>query len=369
MSWLMILVAVVPPVIIMLLIYAKDKHEKEPPGLLFKCALFGAISVLFSLLLEQFTMAVIPKITFSSSSVLYYFVLAFVGVAAVEETGKYLALRLATWRNPNFNYTFDGIVYSVYASLGFALVENIVYVINHGLQTGLMRAITAIPGHASFGVYMGFFYGYAKFYEVAGNRNKMRTNLWLGWLTAVLLHGFYDFLAFNSRETTMVLFFVFIVVVDIVVIFQIFRSAKNDTPIYRTYQQPPYQMQFRQVYQNPCYVQPAQGTYRAPTYLQQQYGMYPPVNPYVQPGAGVGRVNPYSQPGAGAGGANPYVQPGAGVGRANPYSQQNGGYNGVRGMNDRTSQGYGGQNGMTGRPSANYGHSSDPEGETGELHR
>ena len=333
-SWLMIVVAVVPPIVIMLLIYAKDRHEREPIGLLLLCALSGALSVLFSLLLEELSMTIISKTLYSAHPNVQYAVLAFLGIAAVEETGKFLALRLTTWKNRHFNYTFDGIVYSVYVSLGFALVENIIYVIGHGMQTGLLRAITAIPGHASFGVYMGFFYGYAKFYEVAGNRSKKTQNLWFGWLSAMLLHGFYDFFALRGTQASMVFFMAFIIAMDVIVIVQVFRSAKNDTPIYRAYRQPPYRMQFQQVYQNPYYAQQMQGTYRAPVYLQQQYGT-PPGGAYGSSGGGqrspyAPQSSPYGPQGGGQG--SPYGPQGGGQGSSyaprggngNPYAQQGG---------------------------------------------
>ncbi len=349
-SWVMIAVAVIPPLLLMIFITIKDKHDKEPLGLLVKCGIFGALSVLFSILFESMTMELIPKMMHTSSSIAYYAVLAFVGIAAVEETGKFLALRLATWKNRNFNYTFDGIVYSVYTSLGFALVENIVYVVRHGMKTGFLRAVTAIPGHASFGVYMGFFYGYAKFYEVAGNKSKKTMNLWLGWLVATILHGLYDFFALSGTEATMVLFFVFIIALDIIVMVQVHRSAKNDTPIYQAYQQPLYRMQFSQVYQNPYYAPRVQG-YRAPVYLQQQYGNYGqnpynPQNPYGQinlngPGGAYGqnaynRQNPFDRP-------NPYGQ--------NPYGQNPNGQN-PNGQNPYGQNNYGQQN-IYGQPNAN----------------
>ena len=375
-SWVMIAVAVIPPLLLMIFINKKDKHDKEPLGLLFKCAFFGALSVIFSLIGEEITMRVIPDVMHSTSSIAYYAVLAFLGVAVVEETGKYLALRLATWRDPNFNYTFDGIVYSVYASLGFALVENIVYVIRFGGATGLLRAVTAIPGHASFGVYMGFFYGNAKFYEVAGNRSKKSFNLWMGWLTAVILHGFYDFFAMSHTDASAIFFFAFIIGLDVIVIVQVFRSAKNDTPIYQTYRAPMYQMQFRQVYQNPYYAQQMQGAYRAPVYLQQQYGGPAPgygaqnpyaaagqstvANPYVQNGQGYG-ANPNAQGGQGYR-ANAYAQNGQGYG-ANPYAQNGQGY----GANPYAQNGQNYGAGPYGQAAQNV--PMDPEGETGHLRR
>ena len=275
-SWVMIAVAVIPPLLLMIFIYRRDKHEREPKGLLFKCAALGALSVITALIGEAATMGIIESVFSGKSIYLYYFVEAFFGVAIVEEAGKFLMLRLGTWKNRHFDYTFDGIIYSVFVSLGFALVENILYVIQNGFSTGIIRAVTAIPGHAAFGVYMGYYYGLAKFWEVAGDKKKCRRNLWAGWLIATILHGFYDFCALSGKPALMILFFVFIVAMDIAVIVQVIKSSKNDTPIYRTYQRPMYQMSFQQAYQNPY------GT-QQPQYLQYQYG-----NPY----GGAQAVNP-----------------------------------------------------------------------------
>jgi RsiW-degrading membrane proteinase PrsW (M82 family) len=333
-SWLLFLFAVIPPIILMIFIYTRDKHEREPIGLLVKCGAFGALSVIFAFLGEQLTMYLINTGLSNAHRLVGIAVTAFLGVAVVEETGKFLALRLATWKNRYFNYTFDGIVYSVFVSLGFALVENILYVVQYGTGTALLRAITAIPGHASFGVYMGYYYGLAKFYEVAGDRKKKRNYLWLGWLSATLLHGFYDFCALSGNQVLTVIFLVFIVALDIVVLVQIHTASKNDTPIYRTYQQPVYRVPFYQAYQTPYYGQVPgnQGPYQ-PTYLQQQYGHYvnPYANPYANPNTnpqvpGAGQRNPYANPYA-----NSYVNPqtpaqGAGqrtgqrTGQGNPYA-------------------------------------------------
>ncbi len=326
MLWIMIAVAVIPPLLLMVFINSRDKHEKEPVGLLVKCAIFGALSVIFSIVMEMITLPMIQEAFYGRAGILMYFLEAFLGIAVVEETGKYIMLRLGTWKNPNFNYTFDGIVYSVYVSLGFALVENIVYVIQNGMETGFIRAVTAIPGHASFGVYMGYYYGLAKFWEVAGNKGKCRGNLWTGWLVAVLLHGFYDFCALSGKEGLLILFFVFIVAMDIAVVVQIVKSSKHDTPIYRTYQNTMYQVSFRQAYQNPY------GT-QQPQYLQYQYGnpmqMYlnhMPVNgPNYMPGNGPNRMpmNPNHMPVNG-----PNQMSGNGPNRMpvnpNPYAGMNG---------------------------------------------
>ncbi|MBQ9872469.1 MAG: PrsW family intramembrane metalloprotease [Eubacterium sp.] len=303
--WIMIAVAIIPPLLLMIFIYRRDKHEREPKGLLFKCAALGALSVITALIGEAATMGIIESVFSGKSIYLYYFVEAFFGVAIVEEAGKFLMLRLGTWKNRHFDYTFDGIIYSVFVSLGFALVENILYVIQNGFSTGLFRAVTAIPGHAAFGVYMGYYYGLAKFWEVAGDKKKCRRNLWAGWLIATILHGFYDFCALSGKPALMILFLVFIVAMDIAVIVQVIKSSKNDTPIYRTYQRPMYQMSFQQAYQNPY------GT-QQPQYLQYQYG-----NPYGGQVANPGMMNrpPY-------GGQMPPGQMNRGPVNQPPYGRQ-----------------------------------------------
>ncbi len=92
----------------------------------------------------------------------YTILLAFLVVAVVEEGTKFVFLKLRTWRDPNFNFRFDGIVYAVFVSLGFAAFENINYVLGYGLTVALPRAVLAIPAHMGFAVFMGLFYGRGK---------------------------------------------------------------------------------------------------------------------------------------------------------------------------------------------------------------
>ena len=96
------------------------------------------------------------------SSTAYNVLLYFIVVALSEEGFKYLLLKKRTWYSGEFNCQFDGIVYAVFVALGFALWENISYVLMYGLGTAAVRAVTAVPGHACFGVFMGAFYGLAK---------------------------------------------------------------------------------------------------------------------------------------------------------------------------------------------------------------
>ena len=144
--------AILPPLVLLLDIYRRDRVEKEPPKLLAALFFGGAVSVLPAALLERAGFALAGRIL-PAASVPHAALCCFAAVGLVEEGGKFLVLRLGSWRSPAFNYRFDGIVYAVFVSMGFALVENLLYVAGDGtLATALLRSVTAIPGHASFAV-------------------------------------------------------------------------------------------------------------------------------------------------------------------------------------------------------------------------
>ena len=131
-------------------------------------------------------------------------------VGLSEEGFKYLLLKLRTWKNPEFNCTFDGVVYAVFVSLGFALWENIYYVLCYGFGVALARAVTAVPGHACFGVFIGVWYGTAKRYEMDGLYEEAKRARRTGLITAVLLHGTYDFIASLDSSVMSIIFLVFV---------------------------------------------------------------------------------------------------------------------------------------------------------------
>ncbi|RAV29866.1 PrsW family intramembrane metalloprotease [Sinomicrobium soli] len=185
----LILTALAPVAAIVLYIYIKDKYEKEPVRLLLSCFLLGAIaSVLITVLLSRVFDTLLPLN--DGSSVLQMFVKAFIVVGFTEEFSKYVIVRYYAQPKRDFNEPFDGIVYAVMVSMGFAATENLLYVMSGGYQIALVRAFTAVPAHASFGILMGYFMGKAKF-----SRNSSLLNL-CGLLLAVLFHGAYDFFLF-----------------------------------------------------------------------------------------------------------------------------------------------------------------------------
>ena len=119
-----VLAAVIPAVILLRYIYRHDTIEREPPRLLALLLLMGVAAALCSIVLETVAQTVLNLLVDPHSPV-YTILLAFVVVAAVEEGTKFWLLKRRTWNHPAFNYRFDGIVYSVFVSLGFAAYENI----------------------------------------------------------------------------------------------------------------------------------------------------------------------------------------------------------------------------------------------------
>ena len=185
----LLLSALAPVFVIIIYIYIKDKYEKESKRILaFTFALGAVISILITTLLYKFFDLFLP--TPNDYSLWQQFIKAFFIVALIEEFSKYVIVRYYNQPRKGFNEPFDGIIYAVMVSMGFAAVENIMYVFQGGLEVALVRAFTAIPAHATFGIIMGYYMGKAKF-----SQNKIKWNL-IGISTAVLFHGSYDFFLF-----------------------------------------------------------------------------------------------------------------------------------------------------------------------------
>lgn len=234
--------AVIPPVLLLIYIYRQDKVEKEPPRLLLRLFAGGALSVLSAMALETAGMAA-AGLLFPEKSMLYAAFCCFVVVGGAEEGGKYYFLRRISWRSEAFNYRFDAIVYAVFVSMGFALVENILYVAGDGaMGTALMRGVTAIPGHAAFAVFMGYYYGTAKLYgdasaRCADDRQALECRLLSErfarkavWMP-MLLHGFYDFCLEVQLPWTGLIFLLFVIALDVTALRQIRRAERSDARV------------------------------------------------------------------------------------------------------------------------------------------
>ena len=227
---LLVAAAAIPAVFLMIKVYRSDRLEKESPYLIKKLIWAGLFSVLLALV-EETVLSFILGLFVPVESPLYNIIMFFVIVAFSEETSKYLFMYRKTWKNPEFNCQYDGVVYAVITSLSFALFENITYVVSYGLGTALIRAVTAIPGHASFGVFMGVFYGIAKRCDYRGNKSGASFFRCMAILVPALLHGAYDYIATMEAESGDWSFLVFIIIMFIISYILIGKQAKKDRPI------------------------------------------------------------------------------------------------------------------------------------------
>lgn len=218
----LLIVALAPAFAVMVYIYSRDKYEKEPLKVLIISFFLGAVSVIPAIILESVGQDIIY---FGKGHVQQTFIKAFILVGLSEEFSKYIFLRYYAFRNRAFNEPFDGIVYAVMISMGFAAVENVMYVLNGGIQVGYLRAITSIPAHAVFAVFMGYYAGKAKF-----STKKRSTYLIFGLFAATLMHGFYDFfLMLENFPALYILSFVGLAVA-ILISLRAIKKAQKDSP-------------------------------------------------------------------------------------------------------------------------------------------
>ena len=221
------LAALIPAAILFVRIYQLDHIEKEPRRLLGKLVLFGALAAvpaaLAQLLLTRAAGAALGR-----STVWYLLLDNFVIVACSEELAKLLPVRLAAWDHPAFDYRFDAIVYSVSSALGFAAVENIIYVVQSDLRTAVSRAVLSVPGHFFFAVAMGLLLSRAKQAEKRGDGRRRTILCALAILAPVVLHGVWDFLLAVRRPWATAAFYCFVLAFFITADCGLRRASQTD---------------------------------------------------------------------------------------------------------------------------------------------
>lgn len=215
MSPFLLLAALVPAAFLMVQVYRLDRIEKEPAGLLLKLALFGALSGLAAGAIEGALTRVLDVTL--GGGMLRLMLENFLAVALVEEACKRWVVLKFAWNHPAFDYRFDAVVYCVFSALGFAALENILYVAEYGFAVAVSRALLSVPGHCFFAVYMGIYLGQAKMAERAMQRyyielpdetpgQYLRASL----LVPTLLHGFWDFSLSVGGWLMTILFYLFV---------------------------------------------------------------------------------------------------------------------------------------------------------------
>ncbi|MBK7409428.1 MAG: PrsW family intramembrane metalloprotease [Saprospirales bacterium] len=204
---LILLLAVLPGLLISYYIIRQDKYDREP-----------RLHLLFSFvagMLITFPVLIVEKAAANAgwdqpNHIIATIAFAFVAVALVEEGAKLLVLLVYPYSLRIFNEPMDGIVYSVMIGMGFATLENVLYAGSFGLQTILVRALTAVPAHGAFSIILGYFVGLAKF------QPEKRLGLIVkGFLLVTLLHGAYDFFILQSLYSWLIILAVVVLAVSI----------------------------------------------------------------------------------------------------------------------------------------------------------
>jgi len=187
--------------------------------------LFGALGIIPATILE---------LLLHSSNLI---INTFLSTAVIEECVKYLAVRAKAYHSPNLNEAMDGIVYGVAAGLGFATIENILYVLGFGtISTALIRAFLSVPSHAAYAGIMGYYVGLAKLQSLEGSRRKERSLILTGLIIAITLHGIYDTLAFELDDVAALVSLLIMTLISWAILLRLIKKAVSLSPLRWGYQ-------------------------------------------------------------------------------------------------------------------------------------
>ncbi|QCX32319.1 PrsW family intramembrane metalloprotease [Caloramator sp. E03] len=196
----MIALALAPSIALLVFIYQKDRYDREPAPLLTKLFIYGILSVFPVYIIERFLSGL--------SNYDNAFFQAFIVAGLTEEYFKYYIILKTAFNNKFYNEKLDGIVYSVFTSLGFATAENILYVFNvkaNYLYTGIARALLSVPAHMLFAITMGY---YISLYKYSKYKSEY---IYKALFIPVILHGIYDYILFSRIYNYFVLLIVFVI--------------------------------------------------------------------------------------------------------------------------------------------------------------
>lgn len=225
---LLILISFLPVFLLGLYIYKKDS-VKEPKSLLLGLFASGILSGIVVIAMNVLIALLFPDYYLSNESNKYsyyvLFILIFLEVALLEELIKWVMIKFLGYRNKEFDQLYDIIVYSVFVALGFAAFENIFYVMEGGLTIGLYRAIFSVPGHAAFGVFMGYYLGLARVNEKV-NREEYIKYILLSIFIPTILHTIYNFCLMTENIFFLIIFLGFVIVLYVSSILKIDKVSK-----------------------------------------------------------------------------------------------------------------------------------------------
>lgn len=221
----LLVIAVTPAIALGLAAYYTDRFDKEPLRLLLKVFVWGSLSVIPTIVVERALMS------FNLfTGILASAFMAFIVAGLTEEFFKREVVLRAVYKDRAFNEKLDGIIYAVFAALGFATVENIMYVLvsfSANPYVGISRGIFSVPTHVLLGITMGYYLSLAKF---SYNKNIERMYLRKALTVPALLHGFFDFLLMANLPILLTLFIPYVVylwIINLKKLNQYYRDSKE----------------------------------------------------------------------------------------------------------------------------------------------
>ena len=200
------IIAITPAIAIIFGIYLSDKYDRESLKVLLLTYLLGALTVIPIIIVEEILLSF--NIFGGTLSNLYT---AFIVAGFTEEFFKREVILRIPYKTKYFNEKLDGIVYGVFSSMGFATVENIVYVVYryaNNPHVGLYRGIFSVPAHAVFGITMGYYLSLAKFDT---DRIRARKNMRRSLYMPILLHGTFNFILMTNIPQLSILFIPYVI--------------------------------------------------------------------------------------------------------------------------------------------------------------
>ena len=225
-NFYLILLAVAPSIALITFILLHDRYDKEPLGMLVKVFVFGMLASIPVLIVEIF----LSRYNFFSG-VIGAAIQAFIVIGFTEEFFKRMVVVKTALFHPAFNEKLDGIVYCAMASLGFATVENVIYVIQYSSlepSIWIMRAFLSVPTHMLLGIIMGYFLGLSRF---GANKSETISNFKKALIIPMLLHGAYDFVLIAGFDNFLYFFIPIVVllwVLGMVMLRKFTKDSKRD---------------------------------------------------------------------------------------------------------------------------------------------
>ncbi len=227
----MLALAFIPGLVLLFAVWKFDTVEKESPILLLKLFGAGVAVMLIDIILRTLGLRLLEAAYSGNSILLFTFLDAFIFTALIEEGGRFLALKLLTWKDKEFNYTFDAIVYSVSVSVGFLVAENIVYIIKYGSAIRPVSLILPVFSQVIISVFMGYYYGLAKVADSKKEDQNRKIYLAEAVIVPTVIHGIYEMCIKTQRVSVLIVFAVYVLIMTVIAVTIFFNSRKQDAEI------------------------------------------------------------------------------------------------------------------------------------------